>query len=539
MQLLIIAAALLSILVQGSYCQFGSPPRCLLNRLDFLPCNIVNTGRPPVPQINEYAAYTTTIRETPLKCSIRSRDNHILQAIPTIGGDPRILYLFSPGYGQQDYRNEQLIRYRVQCPSNHFSVFNLVSLDLEPPSCNDNGQTKCVDYLLVSQLGGGFGSLEACDTIEVILRTSETVRFPGFSANVVCVDTALLSGLDGGTAPGARIGGTGVSARLEQLNTRTRRRVEYVHRMRQSVADEARSLACSVDDVNIPFDAGITYINRVVSIVDMDTMTVIRRLPAPINKLTLLDTSGSTQEFYREAPLTNGSITVFPGPGPLTRAGVFVFYTSFTTIPELGNISPQLVIPSGLEANVTATLLAGHVSQALNQQIACNYTDSEILLAILNQHTLNPVLATVVDVVLECTNRTQPGRIEPIAATIPLDFQFSQEVVSVAEENGTVSVCVEIASNLPRNVEIQVDLVSQDGNATEPSDYTVVNTTTVTFLSGTARDGPGSHMCIDIKISNDSTVELDEAFLLTAHSLDTNVNIINNATVIIINTDGR
>ncbi len=41
------------------------------------------------------------------------------------------------------------------------------------------------------------------------------------------------------------------------------------------------------------------------------------RLPAPINKLTLLDTSGSTQEFYREAPLTNGSITVFPGPGEL------------------------------------------------------------------------------------------------------------------------------------------------------------------------------------------------------------------------------
>ncbi len=34
-----------------------------------------------------------------------------------------------------------------------------------------------------------------------------------------------------------------------------------------------------------------------------------------------------------------------------------------------------------------------------------DYTDSEILLAILNQHTLNPVLATVVDVVLECTNR--------------------------------------------------------------------------------------------------------------------------------------
>ncbi len=45
-----------------------------------------------------------------------------------------------------------------------------------------------------------------------------------------------------------------------------------------------------------------------------------------------------------------------------------------------------------------------------------------------------------------------------------LDFQFSQEVVSVAEENGTVSVCVEIASdgNLFRNVEIGV--VPQNGS---------------------------------------------------------------------------
>ncbi len=47
-----------------------------------------------------------------------------------------------------------------------------------------------------------------------------------------------------------------------------------------------------------------------------------------------------------------------------------------------------------------------------------------------------------------------------------LDFQFSQDMVSVVEENGTVSVCVEMASdgNLFRNVEIKV--FSQDGNAT-------------------------------------------------------------------------
>ncbi len=73
-------------------------------------------------------------------------------------------------------------------------------------------------------------------------------RFPGFSAAVVCVSTKLLRRLDGGTSSTA------------------------------SIVDEAKSLAAgSVDEVNIPFNAGITYINRVVTIVDMDTMNEIRR----------------------------------------------------------------------------------------------------------------------------------------------------------------------------------------------------------------------------------------------------------------------
>ena len=41
--------------------------------------------------------------------------------------------------------------------------------------------------------------------------------------------------------------------------------------------EEAVSLACSVDELNVPFDGGITYIDKVVSIVDRDTMAVIRR----------------------------------------------------------------------------------------------------------------------------------------------------------------------------------------------------------------------------------------------------------------------
>ncbi len=79
------------------------------------------------------------------------------------------------------------------------------------------------------------------------MRTSDMRRFPGFSAAVVCVSTKLFRRLDGGTS----------ASRVT------------IH--------EAKSLAGSVDEVNIPFDAGITYINRVVSIVEMDTMRVIRR----------------------------------------------------------------------------------------------------------------------------------------------------------------------------------------------------------------------------------------------------------------------
>ncbi len=135
-----------------------------------------------------------------------------------------------------------------------------------------------MDYLQVSRGGGDFGFLEVCGdvipsslqsqldsgeiiphpptiplttitagTVEVVMRTSDMRRFPGFSAAVVCVSNKLLRRLNGGTS------------------------------FTESRVDEAKSLAGSVDEVNIPFDAGITYINRVVSIVDMDTMKVIRR----------------------------------------------------------------------------------------------------------------------------------------------------------------------------------------------------------------------------------------------------------------------
>ncbi len=50
---------------------------------------------------SEYVVYSTKIRERPLSCQLRCRGNG-LQSLPTVDGDPRIYYLFSPGYGQQE-----------------------------------------------------------------------------------------------------------------------------------------------------------------------------------------------------------------------------------------------------------------------------------------------------------------------------------------------------------------------------------------------------------------------------------------------------
>ncbi len=72
----------------------------------------------------------------------------------------------------------------------------------------------------------------------------------------------------------------------------------------------------------------------------------------------------------------------------------------------------------------------------------------------------------------------------------------------------------------------------------EPGDYDAVNTTII-FLNGTARGGAGSQKCISIVIEDDDLFELDESFLLTADSLDRNVNIMNTATVTITISDGR
>ncbi len=42
------------------------------------------------------------------------------------------------------------MKYRVQCPDNHFAFFNLTSLEIEEPICEDRNfpQPRCVNILI-------------------------------------------------------------------------------------------------------------------------------------------------------------------------------------------------------------------------------------------------------------------------------------------------------------------------------------------------------------------------------------------------------
>lgn len=76
-------------------------------------------------------------------------------------------------------------------------------------------------------------------------------------------------------------------------------------------------------------------------------------------------------------------------------------------------------------------------------------------------------------------------------------------------------------------------------HSAEPDDYTFTNASFI-FINGTERGGPGSQMCVDVPIEDDSLVEFDELFIVTADSPDPNINTTLLMTaVIILDGDGK
>ena len=72
--------------------------------------------------------------------------------------------------------------------------------------------------------------------------------------------------------------------------------------------------------------------------------------------------------------------------------------------------------------------------------------------------------------------------------------------------------------------------------STASGDYLSVNTTSV-FSARTRRGGPGSQMCVMIAIVDDTFVEFDEVFVVTADSPDPNVNTTLVMAIIVIQDD--
>ncbi|XP_064389329.1 uncharacterized protein LOC135337329 isoform X2 [Halichondria panicea] len=93
-----------------------------------------------------------------------------------------------------------IVMYNVTCPSNHVAFFNITDMILEEPNCPVGLQQRCVDYVqVVHGENGALRRYESCGTnpreflilegnFQVIFRTSNNNRFPGFKAVVICME---------------------------------------------------------------------------------------------------------------------------------------------------------------------------------------------------------------------------------------------------------------------------------------------------------------------------------------------------------------
>ncbi len=110
-------------------------------------------------------------------------------------------------------------------------------------------------------------------------------------------------------------------------------------------------------------------------------------------------------------------------------------------------------------------------------------------------------------------------------------------MLSVAEEDGTVSVCAALAitpATATTSRAIMVTLATSDGTATSASDY-VLASMNLMFPSGS---GDGAMQCLGVSIIDDSNaMEGEETFIVTLTTSDT--VILGNSTTTITITDNN
>jgi hypothetical protein len=191
----------LVLLVLTGLSQEQNQPRCLLSRLDLMPCNS-NDRRVLKAGQNEYSIHHTRLQpgsSGAIECAIQSQPSQKVRPISTVDTE-NVRIIYSPGFiNKKNYRNQLLVRYNIECNEDQLAYFNVVSLDTESENCNHAGNLRCQDYVRIDR--GVGGSTEFCGNtppkdslsqleaknFEVVFRSSERGRFRGFEMYVVCI----------------------------------------------------------------------------------------------------------------------------------------------------------------------------------------------------------------------------------------------------------------------------------------------------------------------------------------------------------------
>ena len=174
----------------------------ILSRLSVLPCTPHPDTTLPAP--NQYGIYQTRIRadNNKFECQYRKPNAVFLRSKKSKGhqkiidiGTEELRIIYSPGFElipQENYPNQVLVNYSIQCGEGELAFYNITDIDLQE-KCDGS----CVDYVEVNR--GDYGTSESCgqeagdnmlslntNHFTVIFRSSFNFVHSGFRAYIIC-----------------------------------------------------------------------------------------------------------------------------------------------------------------------------------------------------------------------------------------------------------------------------------------------------------------------------------------------------------------
>jgi hypothetical protein len=181
-------------------------PRCLLSRLDNVPCRRLNPRIRDASENNQFSMHYTKMEvggAGGIRCRVK-RKNQEIRDITTVGTvNTKVIY--SPGFIlEKMYDNQLLGQYNIKCDEGRLAFFNVTDINLQGrEDCLDtNKKQKCQDYILIDR--GMSGTTEICGnsasndsvlelesgSFTVFFRTSEEKKLGGFEMYIICFRAA-------------------------------------------------------------------------------------------------------------------------------------------------------------------------------------------------------------------------------------------------------------------------------------------------------------------------------------------------------------